>query len=69
MSRLNIDVHNDEFLPIEKAILIELIDTHERYEAQGRDFEARAMAKATRIVYRRLLGDFEDTHATGWDSL
>ena len=69
MSRLTIDINNPEFLPIEKTILLELVDTHERYEAQGRDFEARAMAKAARIVYRRLVGDFEDTHATGWDSL
>jgi len=69
MTRINIDINQPEFLPVEKQILLELIDTHERYEAQGRDFEARAMAKATRIVYRRLMGDFEDTHATGWDSL
>jgi hypothetical protein len=69
MSRINLDINQDEFLPVEKQILMELIDTHERYEAQGRDFEARAMAKATRIVYRRLLGDFEDTEATGWGSL
>ena len=69
MSRLTLDINHSEFLPVEKQILLELIDTHERYEAQGRDFEAMAMAKAARIVYRRLVGDFEDTNATGWDSL
>ena len=69
VSRLTIDIDQPEFLPVEKGILLELIDTHERYECQGRTFEANSMAKAARIVFRRLKGDFEDTQPTNWGSL
>jgi hypothetical protein len=69
VSRLNIEIDQPEFLPIEKQILCELLDKHEQYEGQGRDLEARAMARAATIVYRRLKGDFHDTSPTNWGSL
>lgn len=69
MSRLEIDINQPEFLPVEIRILHELKDKHEQYEAQGRDLEARAMARAVTIMWRRLKGEFDDTEPTGWDSL
>jgi hypothetical protein len=69
VSRLKILYKDPEFLPVEIQIMKELIDKHEQYECQGRDLEARAMARAVTIMYRRLKGDFEDTDATGWGSL
>jgi hypothetical protein len=69
MSRLDIDINQPEFLPVEVAILHELIDKHEQYEAQGRDLEARSMHRAVTIVFKGLKGDFHDTEPTEWGSL
>jgi hypothetical protein len=69
MCRLEIDIHQPEFLPVEIAVLHELLNKHEQYEAQGRGYEARAMARAVTIMFKGLKGDFHDTQPTGWDSL
>jgi hypothetical protein len=66
---LTIDFDQPEFTVAEKMILRELADHHERYEAQGRDFEARGVYKSIVVIYRRLKGDFVDTEPTHWASL
>ena len=65
---MTIDFDQPEFTVIQKMILRELADIHERYEAQGRDFEARGVYKSIVVTYRRLKGDFVDTEPTNWGS-
>ena len=64
MSRLEIEIAQPEFLPVEVEILHALIDKHEQYEAQGRDLEARGMARAVHIVWDKLKGTFDPTQPT-----
>jgi hypothetical protein len=69
MSRITTDIDQPEFLLVEKIALRKLKDTHERYEAQGRDLEATAMHRAFYLVFNTLQGDYEDTTPTHWGSL
>lgn len=66
MTRLNVDIHQPEFLPIEVEVLRKLVDKHEQYQAQGRDLEARGMERAARIVWDTLKGDFDATQPSAW---
>jgi hypothetical protein len=69
VSRLDIPINEPEFLPVEVAILHALLDKHEQYQAQGRDLEARGMARAAHIMWTILKGDFEATQPTNWSGL
>jgi hypothetical protein len=66
MSRIDLDIHQPEFLPVEVHALHELVNKHEQYLCQGRDLEARGMARAVGIVFRCFKGDFHDTQPTSW---
>lgn len=69
MSRIELSIDDPEFLPVETQILCALLDKHEQYEAQGRDLEARGMARAVHIVWNTLKGDFEATQPTAWGEI
>lgn len=69
MPRLDVSINEPEFLPIETEILCSLLDKHEQYEAQGRDLEAKGMARAVQIVWEKLKGSFDDTMPTEWADL
>jgi hypothetical protein len=69
MSRLEIPLDDPEFLMREKEMLCALLDKHEQYEAQGRDLEARGMARAAHIAWQILKGEFVDTRPTMWGDL
>ena len=64
-----LDIHQPEFLPVEIEALRELLEKYEQYIAQGRDLEARGVARCVGIVYRCFKGDFQDTQPTGWSEL
>lgn len=67
--RLDLPINEPEFLPVETQILATLLDKHEQYQAQGRDLEARAMARAAHIVWSGLNGTFGDTQPSEWGEL
>jgi hypothetical protein len=69
MSRLDIPLDEPEFLPVEVAILHALMEKHEQYIAQGRDLEARGMARAAHIAWSMLKGEFLDTQPSEWGEL
>ena len=69
MGRIDIDVNQPEFLPVEIMVLHNLLDKHEQYEAQGRDLEARGVYRAIEIIFRTLKGDFEHTQPTSWSEI
>lgn len=69
MSRITIDINQPDFLPWEVRALLELVDKHEQYQAQGRDLEARGVERSIGIVYRCFRGDFIDTQPTGMGDL
>ena len=66
---MDLPIDEPEFLPVETAILCALLDKHEQYEAQGRDLEAKAMARAAHIVWTALKGDFDDTLPSNFGAL
>jgi hypothetical protein len=67
--RLDLPIDEPEFLPVETKILSDLLDKHEQYVAQGRDLEAKAMARAAHIVWSGLKGTFGDTQPSTWGEL
>ena len=67
--RLDLPISEPEFLPVETQILATLIDKHEQYVCQGRDLEAKAMARAAHIVWSGLKGTFGDTQPSEWSGL
>jgi hypothetical protein len=69
MSRIDVDIHQPEFLPVEIHILGRLLDKHEQYQAQGRDLEARGVARSIGIVYEGLKGTDGDTEPTAYGDL
>ena len=69
MSRLDLDIQQPEFLPVEARILCTLLDKHEQYTGQGRVLEAKAMERAIRIVWDTLKGNFDDTQPSEWVAL
>ena len=69
MGRLDLDIHQPEFLPVEAEILCTLLDKHEQYKSQGRVLEAKAMERAIRIVWDTLKGNFDDTQPSEWVAL
>ena len=66
MSRLDIDINQPEFLPVEAHILCALLDKHEQYVQQGRPLEAKGMERAIRITWDTLKGNFDDTQPSAW---
>jgi len=65
--RINFD--QPEFTVAQKMLLRELAGHHDRYEALGRDLEARGVYKSIVVCYRKWKGDFVDTEPTNWGSL
>ena len=64
MSRLELDIDQPEFLPIEIQILSALLDKHEQYLCQGRDLEARGVHRSITIIWESLKTGFCDTQPT-----
>jgi hypothetical protein len=66
MTRLDVSVHEPEFLPVEAQILCALLDKHEHYVLQGRLLEAKGVERAIRITWDTLKGNFDDTQPSAW---
>jgi len=66
---LDLPIDQPEFLPVEVAILHALIEKHEQYLSQGRDLEAKGVARSAHIVWTMLKGDFVDTQPSEWSEI
>ena len=64
MNRLELDIAQPEFLPVQIMALHDLLLKHEQYQCEGRDLEARGVERSIGIVYRRFKGEFTDTQPT-----
>jgi hypothetical protein len=69
VGRIDVDINQPEFLPVEVTVLHNLIEKHEQYLAQGRDLEARGVYRAVEIVFNTLKGTFDQPQQTNWSEL